>query len=224
MEMSKGNPREIIPKRIALLFEDGMLVNLGVGIPGMVPQFLPEGMTVWLHAENGSIGAGPPIPPGEEVDPFMVDASWNYCSLLPGANVFDSSKSFGIIRGGHLAFTVLGALQVDQEGNLANWVVPGGKLAGMGGAMDLVTGAKKVIIATEHCSKDGKSKILKKCTFPLTGLKVVDYIVTELAFMEVTPEGLVLRETAPGVTVEEVVSKTEADLIIPANVPEMPIS
>ena len=222
--MSNVNPREIIPKRIALMFEDGMLVNLGVGIPGMVPRFLPEGMQVWLHAENGSIGAGAPIPPGEEVDPFMVDASWQHCSILPGACTFDSSKSFGIIRGGHLAYTVLGALQVDQEGNLANWVVPGGKLAGMGGAMDLVTGAKKVIIATEHCSKDGKSKILKKCTFPLTGLKVVDYIVTDLAFMEVTPEGLVLKETAPGVTVAEVVSKTEAELIIPANVPEMPIS
>jgi len=221
--MTKLSPREIIPKRIAMMFTDGMLVNLGVGIPGLVPQHVPEGIKVWLHAENGSIGAGAPVPPGGEVDPFMVDASWNYCTLLPGASVFDSTKSFGIIRGGHLAYTVLGALQVDQEGNLANWVVPGGKLAGMGGAMDLVTGAKKVIIATEHTSKDGSSKILKKCTFPLTGLKVVDYIVTELAFMEVTPEGLVLKEVAPGVTVEEVVSKTEADLVIPANVPVMPV-
>ena len=223
MEMNKLSPREIIPKRIAMMFEDGMLVNLGVGVPGLVPQFLPKGIKVWLHAENGSIGAGAPVPPGGEVDPFMVDASWQYCTMMPGACTFDSSKSFGIIRGGHLAYTVLGALQVDEEGSLANWVVPGGKLAGMGGAMDLVAGAKKVIIATEHCSKDGSSKILKKCTFPLTGLKVVDYIVTDLAFIEVTPEGLVLKEVAPGVTVEEVVSKTEAKLIIPANVPEMPI-
>jgi len=223
VEMNKLSPREIIPKRIAMMFEDGMLVNLGVGVPGLVPQFLPKGIKVWLHAENGSIGAGAPVPPGGEVDPFMVDASWQYCTMMPGACTFDSSKSFGIIRGGHLAYTVLGALQVDEEGSLANWVVPGGKLAGMGGAMDLVAGAKKVIIATEHCSKDGSSKILKKCTFPLTGLKVVDYIVTDLAFIEVTPEGLVLKEVAPGVTVEEVVSKTEAKLIIPANVPEMPI-
>ncbi len=223
MEMNKLSPREIIPKRIAMMFEDGMLVNLGVGVPGLVPQFLPKGIKVWLHAENGSIGAGAPVPPGGEVDPFMVDASWQYCTMMPGACTFDSSKSFGIIRGGHLAYTVLGALQVDEEGSLANWVVPGGKLAGMGGAMDLVAGAKKVIIATEHCSKDGSSKVLKKCTFPLTGLKVVDYIVTDLAFIEVTPEGLVLKEVAPGVTVEEVVSKTEAKLIIPANVPEMPI-
>lgn len=220
--MTRLKPREIIAKRIALEFNDGDLVNLGVGIPGLVPQYLPEGVNVWLHAENGIIGGGPPAAPGEE-DPFFVDASKLFCTILPGGCVFDSAMSFGIIRGGHLDYTVLGALQVDQKGNLANWIVPGGKLAGMGGAMDLVAGAKTVIVATDHCSKDGQSKILKECTFPLTGAKVVDYIVTDLAFMEVTEEGLVLKEVAPGVSVEEVISKTEAELIIDSQVKEMAI-
>lgn len=216
------NAREIIPQRIAMEFKDGMLVNLGVGIPTLIPSYLPEGVRVWLESENGIIGFGAPAKPGEE-DKYFVDASKSFTTILPGGCVFDSSMSFGIIRGGHLDFTILGALQVDQEGDLANWIVPGGKLAGMGGAMDLVTGAKKVIVATEHCSKDGNPKILKKCTFPLTGIKVVDLIVTELAVMEVTDKGLLLKELAPGVTVEEVVSKTDADLIIPDFVPLMPI-
>ena len=220
--MTAINPRDIIPKRIAMEFKDGMLVNLGVGIPGRVPMFIPKGVNIWLHAENGIIGNGPPAKPGEE-DKYFVDASKLFCTILPGGSIFDSSLSFGIIRGGHLDYTVLGALQVDQEGNLANWIVPGGKLAGMGGAMDLVTGAKKVIVATEHCAKDGSPKILKKCTYPLTGQKCVDLIVTELAVIEVTPEGLVLKEVAPGVSVEEVVRKTEADLIIPEFVKVMPI-
>jgi len=220
--MTALNPRDIIPKRIALEFKNGMLVNLGVGIPGRVPMFIPKGINIWLHAENGIIGSGPPARPGEE-DKYCVDASKLFCTILPGGSVFDSSLSFGIIRGGHLDYTVLGALQVDQEGNLANWIVPGGKLAGMGGAMDLVTGARKVIVATEHCAKDGSPKILKKCTFPLTGQKVVDLIVTDLAVIEVVPEGLVLKEVAPGVTVEEVILKTEAALIIPEVVLQMPI-
>lgn len=220
--MGATNSRDLIPKRVAMEFKDGMLVNLGVGIPGKVPQFLPEGIKIWLHAENGIIGNGPPAKPGEE-DRFFVDASKLFCTILPGGCIFDSSLSFGIIRGGHLDYTILGALQVDEEGNLANWTVPGGKLAGMGGAMDLVTGAKKVIVATEHCSKDGKPKVLKKCTFPLTGRKCVNLIVTDMAVIEVAPEGLVLKEVAPGVTVEEVVSKTEAKLIIPEYVPIMPL-
>ncbi len=212
----------MIAKRIAQEFKDGMLVNLGVGIPTRIPRFLPAGVTVWLESENGIIGFGPPARAGEE-DRFFVDASKAFTTILPGGCVFDSALSFGLIRGGHLDYTILGALQVDEEGNLANWIVPGGRLAGMGGAMDLVTGARRVVVATEHCSKDGAAKIMKKCTFPLTGAKVVDVIVTELAFIEVTPGGLVLREVAPGVTVEEVVAKTDARLIIPDRVPVMPV-
>ena len=216
------NAKDIIPKRIALEFKDGMLINLGVGMPTRIPAFLPEGVKVWLESENGIIGFGQSAKPGAE-DKLFVDASKSFATILPGGSVFNSAMSFGIIRGGHLDYTVLGALQVDESGNLANWIVPGGKLAGMGGAMDLVTGAKKVIVATEHCSKDGKSKILKKCTFPLTGLNCVDLIVTDLAVIEVTDKGLVLKEVAPGVTVDEVVSKTEANLFIPDYVPTMPI-
>ncbi|MFA6739264.1 MAG: 3-oxoacid CoA-transferase subunit B [Bacilli bacterium] len=214
--------REIIPMRIAKEFKDGMLVNLGVGIPTLIPGYLPEGVEVWLESENGIIGFGAPAPAGTE-DKLLVDASKKFTTIKPGGSIFDSATSFGIIRGGHLDYTILGALQVDQKGNLANWVVPGGKLAGMGGAMDLVSGAKHVIVATEHCSKDGKSKILKECTFPLTGLECVSMIVTELAVLRVTPEGLVLQETAPGVSVEDVVKNTEAELIIPDVVPTMPI-
>lgn len=220
--MAELTKKELIAKRIALFFKDGELANLGVGIPTMVPSFLPEGVEVWLQAENGIIGGGPPAKE-DEVDPFFKDAGDKFCTILPGGCCFNSAMSFGLIRGGHLAYTVLGAMQVDQEGNLANWVVPGGKMAGMGGAMDLVTGAKQVIVATEHCSKDGKSKILKKCTFPLTGQKVVNKIVTDLAVIDVTEKGLVLRETAPGVTVQEVIDKTEADLIVPDDVVVMPI-
>jgi len=220
--MSALTPKEIIVKRVAQVFKNGELVNLGVGIPTLIPGFLPAGVEIWLESENGIIGGGPPAAPGEE-DPFFVDAGKRFCTIKPGGCTFNTPTSFGIIRGGHLDYTVLGAFQVDQKGNLANWRVPGGKLAGMGGAMDLVAGAKKVIVATEHCSKDGTSKILKECTYPLTGLGVVDMIVTELALIEVTDKGLVLKETAPGVSVEEVVSKTDAELIIADDVKEMPI-
>lgn len=220
--MATLTSKDLIAKRIAQEFKDGQLVNLGVGIPGRVPKFLPEDVEVWLQAENGIIGGGPPAVEGDE-DRYFVDASCMHCTILPGGCTFDSSFSFGLIRGGHLAYTVLGAFQVDQEGNLANYVVPGGKLAGMGGAMDLVTGAEKVIVATEHTAKDGSPKILKRCTFPLTGSKVVDIIVTELAYIEVTDKGLVLKEIAPGVTVEEVISKTEAELIIDSNVKTMSV-
>ena len=215
--------REMIARRIALDFKDGMLVNLGVGIPTLIPSFLPPNVTVWLESENGIIGFNGAAKKGEEYS-FFIDASKAFTTILPGGCIIDSALSFGLIRGGHLEYTVLGALQVDEEGNLANWIVPGGRLAGMGGAMDLVTGAKKVIIATEHCSKDGKPKILKKCTFPLTGIKVVDIIVTDLAYIEVTDKGLVLKEVAPGVSVQDVIAKTEASLIIPPNVPEMKLN
>lgn len=215
-------PRIIIPKRIALEFKDGDVVNLGVGIPTLVPRYVSDGVTIWLHSENGVIGIGPEAEPNQK-DPFLLDASKKYATIAKGGATFDSTVSFGLVRGGHLAATVLGALQVDQEGNLANWIVPGGKLTGMGGAMDLVAGARRVIIATEHTAKDGASKILKKCTFPLTGAHVVDMIVTELAVMRVRPEGLVLQEVAPGVSVETVIRNTDAELIVPASVPEMPI-
>lgn len=220
--MAELTSKQKIAKRIAMMFKDGELVNLGVGIPTMIPSFLPEGTEVWLEAENGIIGGGPPAPEGSE-DVFFKDAGDKYCTILPGGCTFNSAMSFGLIRGGHLAYTVLGAMQVDSRGNLANWIVPGGKMAGMGGAMDLVAGAKKVIVATEHCTRDGSPKVLEKCTFPLTGEKVVDYIVSELAFIEVTENGLLLREIAPGITVEDVIAKTDAELIIPEEVKVMPI-
>lgn len=214
------NSKELIARRIAKEFKDNDLVNLGAGLPGLVGKFLPEGHRIYLHAENGIVGAGPDdptLPP----DPFRTDASENPVTIIPGGAIVDSCTSFGIVRGGHLTATVLGTMQVDAEGSIANWMVPGGKFAGVGGAMDLVSGSKRVIVATEHCSKDGKSKILKKCTFPLTGYKVVSTIVTELAYIDVTPQGLVLKEVAPGVSIEEVVAKTEAPLIISPDICEM---
>ena len=211
--MAELASKEKIAKRIAKLFKDGDLVNLGVGIPTTVTDFLPEDVSVWLESENGIIGGGPAAAPGKE-DLYFKDAADKYCTIRPGGCTFNSATSFGLIRGGHLDYTVLGAMQVDQKGNLANWMVPGGKLAGMGGAMDLVAGAKKVVIATEHCARDGSPKILKECTFPLTGESVVDIIVTELAYIEATDEGLLLKEIAPGVTVEEVIAKTSATLTI----------
>lgn len=217
-----NDPRDIIAERVAGELRHGMLVNLGVGIPTRVPRFLAPGVSVWLESENGIVGFGPPAKAGEE-DRFFVDASKGFATVLPGGAVIDSALSFGLIRGGHLDFTVLGALQVDEVGNLANWIVPGGRLAGMGGAMDLVAGAAKVIVATEHCAKDGSPKILKKCSYPLTGAKVVDLIVTELAVITVTPEGLRLDEVAPGVTVAEVLAKTEATLIVSGDVPTMQV-
>lgn len=220
--MADLSSKEKIAKRVALLFKDGELANLGVGIPTMVPAFLPAGVELWLQAENGIIGGGPPAT-SENIDPFFKDAGDKFCTILPGGCTFSSATSFGLIRGGHLDYTVLGAMQVDSQGNLANWMVPDGKLAGMGGAMDLVTGAKKVVVATEHCSRDGSSKILKKCTFPLTGENVVDIIITDLAYIEVTDTGLLLKELAPGVSVAEVIAKTEAPLSIATDIKLMPL-
>lgn len=216
------DPRDLIARRIAFELDAGMLVNLGVGIPTRVPKFLPAGVKVWLQSENGIVGFGPPAAPGEQ-DRYFIDAGKVCTTVVPGGSVIDSALSFGLIRGGHLDFTVLGALQVDQEGNLANWIVPGGKLAGMGGAMDLVCGARTVIVATEHCAKDGSPKIMKKCTYPLTGAKVVDLIVTELAVVRVTDRGLVLAEIAPDTTVEEVLAKTEAPLVVSDDLKVMPV-
>ncbi|NLB28315.1 MAG: CoA transferase subunit B [Clostridiaceae bacterium] len=208
------NPRERIARRVARIFEDNDVVNLGIGLPTSVANYVPDDVHIVLQSENGFIRVGPVPEPGQE-DPDIVDAGGNPVSILPGGCCFDSATSFAIIRGGHLAATVLGALEVDQEGNLANWMIPGKMVPGMGGAMDLVAGARKVIIAMEHVTKNGDPKILKKCRLPLTATHEVDLIVTELGFMEVTDQGIVLKELAPGVTVGEIQSKTEAVLIIP---------
>ncbi|MDR3333098.1 MAG: CoA transferase subunit B [Synergistaceae bacterium] len=212
--------REIIARRAALFFDDGDLVNLGIGMPTLVANYLPKGVEIILQSENGFVGLGPSPEPGSE-DKDIVNAGGQFTTILPGGACFDSSMSFALIRGGHVDATVLGALEVDQDGNLANWIVPGKIVPGMGGAMDLVTGTKKVIVTMEHCTKKGESKILKKCTLPLTAAGKVTHIVTEFCVLEKTPDGLVLKEVAPGVTVEEVLSKTDAKLIVPEKVVPM---
>lgn len=209
--------RILICKRIAKELKDGDYVNLGIGMPTEVANHIPEGVHVVFQSENGMLGVGPVPEPGTE-DKDLCNAGGGCISELPGASYFDSATSFAIIRGGHLDMTVLGALQADQHGNLANWMIPGKLVPGMGGAMDLVTGSKKVIVATEHCDKFGNSKILKQCTLPLTAKAKVNLIVTDMAVLEVTAKGLLLKEIAEGLTVEEVVKATEADLIIPDNV------
>ena len=212
-----SNSRERIARRVAKFLKDGDLVNLGIGLPTLVANYLPEGLEVEFQSENGLIGLGPTPEAGRE-DKDITNAGAQPATLAVGASCFDSAMSFSIIRGGHVGVTVLGALEVDQEGNLANWIVPGKMVPGMGGAMDLVAGAKTVIVAMEHCTKSGESKVLKRCTLPLTAYRRVKYIVTELAVMEVTDRGLVLLETAPGVTPDEVQAKTDADLILPETI------
>lgn len=203
--------KTIIAKRVAQEFKDGYVVNLGIGIPTLAADYLPAGVSVTLQSENGFVGLAPLS--GQE-NPDLVNAGGKPVSIIAGGAVFDSAMSFAIIRGGHVDVTVLGALEVDQEGNLANWMVPGKLVPGMGGAMDLVSGARKVIVAMEHTAKDGAKKILQKCTLPLTGKGVVNLIITNLCVFEVGPEGLILRETAPGVTVDEVRDKTEAEFLV----------
>ena len=210
--MDKNQIREVIAKRVALELKDGDVVNLGIGLPTMVPNYLKSNVRVILQSENGLLGMGPKPAEGQE-NPELTDAGGGYITAVEGACSFDSATSFGIIRGGHVDVTILGALQVDEKGDLANWIIPGKKAPGMGGAMDLLVGAKKVILAMEHTAK-GNPKILKKCTLPLTAAGQVNLIVTEMGVMEITPEGIVLRELNPEFTVEQVQAATEARLII----------
>ncbi len=201
------NPKQIIAARVAKEMKDGDVVNLGIGLPTMVPNYLPEGVNVILQSENGYIGLGPV---NGDADPDLVNAGGQPAGIIPGGAFFDSLFSFELIRGGHVDVTVLGGLEVDAKGNLANWMVPGKMVPGMGGAMDLVTGAKKVIVAMEHVAKNGSSKILEQCRLPLTGKGVVDIIITELAVFSVTEAGLVLEELQDGVDLQTVKEKTEA--------------
>ncbi len=213
--------KEQIAKRIAKEVEHGQYINLGIGIPTLVANYIPSHLDVVLQSENGLLGIGP-FPKEADVDPDLINAGKQTITMLPGSAIFDSAQSFAMIRGGHVHLTILGAMEVSEHGDIANWKIPGKMVKGMGGAMDLVASAKHIIVAMQHCSKDGHSKLLTSCTLPLTGIRCVKKIVTDLAVLEVSPAGgFILLERAPGVTVEEIKSKTAGKLIINGEIPEM---
>jgi len=214
--------KELIARRVALELRDRTLVNLGIGLPTLVARYVPAGIRVAFQSENGIIGFGAPPPHGME-DPNLTDVGGGFISALPGAASFDSATSFALIRGGHLAMTVLGGLQVDAAGRLANWMVPGKMVPGMGGAMDLVTGARRGVVALQHAAR-GEAKIVRELTLPPTAVRRVSLVVTDMAVIEPTADGLLLRERAPGVSIGDIVAATGADLLIPGDMPEMPVA